>query len=579
MKMNSTTKIYQLLIALSSVYITGFPSTPEITLNKSSHLQDTMVIKDTLRKLTYEQLEKRYLQNKSDSVLATTYVNYYLEKAKKEQRPFYIAEGYSFKSFIIKKDRKLAVKYMDSAIAVTLSNQDHKYPAEAYSLKAAYLYHDLQRNKALENFLLAIKYAKINNNKYQVIENTYGIGVLKGMSNKNEEALEIFKENLNLLNNLEYEEEYKTLYLYSLSSIADIYNRLGKLDSAEFYTEKGLKLTSKDNSSETYDTFLLGYGINRNLAGDFIKALDTLKKAKVIIEQDTTDRNNAITDLYLGKTYQSLAKTDSAFYYIEKVDKFIDSHNYIPETREAFTMLIEHYKDRNDLENQLRVLQKLIHLDSISNARAKKLEASLIKTYDTEELIRSKNTVIDTINKEKRNSYTFIIALILLLSGAILMVIRYYKRQKDIKQKFEKLEQPNNVEEIAKHIEERQTIDLAPDIVSAIENKLKQFEKDKAFLNSDITLSTLAKNFDSNTAYVSKVINYCKNKNFNHYINDLRIVYAVQRLREDTKFRSYSMNAVAKDSGFNSERSFSRAFTKYTNITPSYFIRKLQNDK
>ena len=69
--------------------------------------------------------------------------------------------------------------------------------------------------------------------------------------------------------------------------------------------------------------------------------------------------------------------------------------------------------------------------------------------------------------------------------------------------------------------------------VVIIENILRQldvFETQNKFLSKDVSLNEIAKKFETNSTYLSKVINLKKDKNFSQYINDLRINFAIKEL-------------------------------------------------
>jgi AraC-like DNA-binding protein len=78
---------------------------------------------------------------------------------------------------------------------------------------------------------------------------------------------------------------------------------------------------------------------------------------------------------------------------------------------------------------------------------------------------------------------------------------------------------------------------------------------------------------------LSKVINEQKGKTFVHYINDLRITYAVDQLQAQPKLRNYTMLSLAKEFGFNSAEAFAAAFYKRHKIKPTFFIKELENEK
>ncbi|MBQ0733883.1 helix-turn-helix domain-containing protein [Aquimarina celericrescens] len=90
-------------------------------------------------------------------------------------------------------------------------------------------------------------------------------------------------------------------------------------------------------------------------------------------------------------------------------------------------------------------------------------------------------------------------------------------------------------------------------------------------------MNTFSKKLKTNSSYFSKIINIYKGKNFTNYINDLRVDYSIEKLQNDKKFRLYSIEAISREVGFGSTQSFSRAFTKKTGLTVSYFIKNIEN--
>ncbi len=88
----------------------------------------------------------------------------------------------------------------------------------------------------------------------------------------------------------------------------------------------------------------------------------------------------------------------------------------------------------------------------------------------------------------------------------------------------------------------------------------------------------LAKEINTNSTYLSKVINMTKETSFVHYLNDLRVDFAINKLSSNKQFRMYTIKAIAESVGFNTAQSFSNAFSKKTGIYPSYFIKQLNSE-
>lgn len=110
-------------------------------------------------------------------------------------------------------------------------------------------------------------------------------------------------------------------------------------------------------------------------------------------------------------------------------------------------------------------------------------------------------------------------------------------------------------------------------------NKLKRFENSKRFINKDISLAVLAGQLDSNTKYLSEIINTHYNVNFNTYINKLRINYIIEKLKTDPNFINYKISYLAENCGFSSHSSFATVFKSITGISPVQFIELLNQEK
>lgn len=94
---------------------------------------------------------------------------------------------------------------------------------------------------------------------------------------------------------------------------------------------------------------------------------------------------------------------------------------------------------------------------------------------------------------------------------------------------------------------------------------------EKPYLNPEITLSQLAKKLQTNSSELSFLINKSFEKNFNDYINSLRVDEFI-RLSELEENKNYTIEAIAFDSGFNSKSTFNRAFKKATGKSPSHYF-------
>lgn len=113
----------------------------------------------------------------------------------------------------------------------------------------------------------------------------------------------------------------------------------------------------------------------------------------------------------------------------------------------------------------------------------------------------------------------------------------------------------------------------------AILDKLNDFESSQLFLKQDISLEKLSKYVDANSKYVREIIQKYKSKNYSSYINELRINYVIDLLKNNPKFLNYKVSYLAEISGFSSHSAFSVVFRSISGLSPNQFIEFLKKEK
>jgi len=108
--------------------------------------------------------------------------------------------------------------------------------------------------------------------------------------------------------------------------------------------------------------------------------------------------------------------------------------------------------------------------------------------------------------------------------------------------------------------------------------KLEKFEESTRFINKQMSLQLLAKQMDTNTKYLSEIINKHKQKNFKSYLHELRINYIIHKLRTDPSYLNYKTSYLAEACGFASRSTFTAVFKEITNLSPTSFMEFLKKD-
>lgn len=116
---------------------------------------------------------------------------------------------------------------------------------------------------------------------------------------------------------------------------------------------------------------------------------------------------------------------------------------------------------------------------------------------------------------------------------------------------------------------------LTPELSKRILNRLKQvMDKEKLYLNNNLTLPELSKAVSTSPNYLSQVINEQLHMNFFDFVNSYRIETAKQLMLNPLPHTTTILD-VAMESAFNSKSAFYSAFKKQMDITPSQFKKSL----
>lgn len=102
------------------------------------------------------------------------------------------------------------------------------------------------------------------------------------------------------------------------------------------------------------------------------------------------------------------------------------------------------------------------------------------------------------------------------------------------------------------------------------ERMVKYLKEEEPFTNPKLTLKQMASDLDTNTRYLSMVINEVEGCNFNQMLNRYR-VNKIIKLLVDNQAESYSYLGLAQKAGFHSKSVFISAFKAQTGTTPSEF--------
>ena len=572
-------------------------------------------VSNNLNQYDYAQLEDIFYYDKENNKIRESQIvaKYYLQKAKKEKKENYIAEGYVLMQY--NNTLPMSLKYIDSLDIISKNLNDDRYPARIYLLKGMLYYNFDDQKLSLENFIKALKYAKEKNNKRQIVIADLQIAYLNNYIGKHKEAVRVllyYYSHSDFLSNDDVE--------YIRVNLASTYLDINKNDEAFKLITKGIESTKENHQEVIHERYLSLLGEYYLKIKNYSNAISILENSKKYFLKNNFAFDANYTMLYLGQAYANSQNKDKAIDNFIKIDSITKkTNNTFPELREVYTFIIDYYKEKNNKEKQLYYIERFLKVDKILDTQFRYVSRELPKKYDTPKLLEEKESIINDLKDRKTTLYFSIGILLFILLSLTYLYYKSKKREKlhrkiaqdliqsiekknlkapDIKpnlssdQKHELIEKEvpfhelenqfinddkNKIEQFSKEIENKAVKTIPEDVLQYVLRELTLFENKELFLKKGITLANLAKNMKTNTAYLSEIINRYKGKNFAAYLNDLRIDYALNKLVEDKRFRSYKLSVIAEELGYNNEQAFSLAFKKKTGTTLSIYIKEIEH--
>lgn len=538
-----------------------------VCLNYNAHAQqNNRIIPDSLSMKDYEYFSNRILYKEKDSIKERLYARSWLAKAKREKN--FDQMALSYKALMYTSDEKLQLIYADSMLTAAKRTADIELIGSSYMTKGVIYYDRKELMNALDNYLIADEYISTSNNHYLIYKVKYGIAQIKYYLGFYDEAIALFKECIKY-----FKEENNRAYLNSLHSLGLCYNRIGKYNLCSQMNQAGLKAGLRFKNIEMEPYFIHSEGVNQYFKHNYPDAIKKLTKALPEVKHNKDFTNETTAYFYIGKSYWAQKLYEKALPYLKKIDEAFQKQKYIrPDLREAYEILIDYYQQRNDKELELYYVTTLLAVDQVLLKDYKYLSGKIHKEYDTKKLIQTQ--------RNNEQYWTVVVCIIITIMTAFIafLVYRHFKN----KRLFDELmnRKPETTKSlVSNNLSKEAELDINPELVTAILKNLEKFERNKKYLEKDMTLAKMASVLNTNTKYASKIIVRYRDKGTVDYISSLKIDHIIELLKNENKYRNYTNKALGDEAGFGSTQNFTRAFKNQTGLSPTYFISKLRGQQ
>ncbi len=440
---------------------------------------------------------------------------------------------------------------------------------------------------ALDHFLKAETYYKKSNNWFALYDIKVKVAAIYGQIEAYETALSLLKE-CEWYFKKKPVAAYKKSYLHALIWQMCIYYRLSDTAQVERSLIKAKKVLATVN--EDFDLEQLHCAIfeaklqAKNNPQTTIDSLKRFAKSPLLnaepLVQSVLYKDIGLAYLKLNKKREGIHAFATMDSIVKERDGFINS-----ELRYGYEKAIEIFKNQEQLEQQLYFIDRLLYLDRIRSSNYKTLNHILFSDYEKRQLMEERDHLRDTIDAIKQQQRLVGFAIFFAIVGLLCASWWYLKNPRKQKKSILDTAETHLEKEVISDlsIEVTQSVvttnEIKADIVKVVLVRLEQFEQEQGFLDPLLTLSSLASKLETNTAYLSYVINKHKRKRFAIYINEMRINLIYERMMVEQYLLKYSIEGLAKEGGFKTAQKFSDAFYQFKGARPSVYIRMLQQNK
>lgn len=368
----------------------------------------------------------------------------------------------------------------------------------------------------------------------------------------------------------------------------------GNYSNAVQYIERSLEHFEKINSKNEDRTAAASYQVLGDVyfkLNNYTTSENYYRKAQELLKEGSCT---------LGLVYNGLGgirlkqqNWKEAEFYLKKAEKIADTSRSLKLRKAVYSNINDYYEGTGD------------------SFKASLYAVKYVKAYDSIAarnqgfVVNNKESLGNKNNKKSSSMNVAKNAAIIILSAAVIGLIIFFRtKQKKQHSKFRSIirEQlkmissrnqplkPSGHSEFSNiFVEEIDEKDSEADrkrndslMTSETESKLLElleaFEKGALYNNKGMSLSFLAGELNTNTKYLSYVINQHKCTDFKTYINRLRINYIVDKLINDEKYRQYKISILADECGFSSHSKFAAVFKAVTDYSPSAYIKYLDSE-
>jgi AraC-like DNA-binding protein len=329
--------------------------------------------------------------------------------------------------------------------------------------------------------------------------------------------------------------DFMALLLYNKGNV---YVDLGQYEKAREYYDCALRLCKKNNIAAGFPKVYSGYATLESKCGHDSKAEEYYTQAIRLTEE----MGDIFTTLELMKSLQPV---------YEKTGQ---------------------WNKYTKLNTEIRILD-----DSLLNTEKKMQVQDIAKTYEIEKKEIERQYLSESLEKENRNSRLWLSLMIFFSIAFIVtsvMIVVNRRLKKGLESSYhilmaqyreEKKQREKMAEEYSQYSESTQKL-------------IHYLDTEKFWLNAELKVADAVKILEISFDDLYDALRELGHPNFKSLLNYYRIQEVVQKL-ENPDFDHFTIEAIAKESGFGSRTRFYTAFEAIKGVTPTFYRSQINNNR
>lgn len=421
-----------------------------------------------------------------------------------------------------------------------------------------------------------------------------------------------------------------SIFLFSGSLVFSQTTESGRLlqqafESVDSNPDEALKVAqhlikSPENNQQKAEAFLLSSHANYT-KGNYDLALSDAFEARNLSVGKRSEKTFERSTFIISEILHFLELNGEADKYLAEISGEIKPESHLSQIKSLISKGDKLFREKkNDssitvFQNALLIAKKInnpflqqeIHqklsanflsLDNKKEYHAHNQEALALRNTTTRMENNASNTAHQLINQEKdnellktKNQYSnslwiLLSVAVLLILVKVILVIRNRNKLKTYslllnylnkeKTKEKEIPEVQIIEEVS--IETPRGTTILKESEEQILQGLSKFESSKRFTSKEMSLGMLAAQLNTNTKYLSEIINRHKEKNFNSYINELRINYITEKIKTEPAYLNYKVSYLAEECGFSSHSTFTTVFKSVVGVSPITFVEFVKKE-